>query len=462
MVWKRFIYPRSTIISQRNCSSFISAPTVLLPYFCRQSPIHYHYRPCRRSVLPFLDSIRYVHDTLNKNPSTSAGFTVANEEKLPTKEHLFYVDWLTDVLVPGFLSNRKEFLKFMKLCAKDIVYDDSIFNQHTEGIEKFVRCISLSKLYFNVMQATSKFEKLGSCIYENSDVVVVLWRMMAIKLYHQQTDTVEGALDIHLNKDGYIYKINNRPITRNDHEDASILSKLKEAAKNENGEALATTVQMRTILRYLLHLAAPSSTYFLVSRAYSTGKGNRGPEMFQLEHVRKRIEMTAPRFFREQPDYTFYRPDVVYRDEIFQMTITGREKLMVYFGSVSVICLFCFPHIEMEVLNILPISEDGTVRLRWRIKHVSLIQALLNPMMFKYEYRIKRLKWYDGLTVFYVGEDGLVYRVVTRKTIDDEQKSSQANRLADLAQKVGVLPKGSTAFVTNCMRSDALLVSRSK
>ncbi|VDK79688.1 unnamed protein product [Litomosoides sigmodontis] len=86
------------------------------------------------------------------------------------------------------------------------------------------------------MRAASKFEKLGSCIYENSDVVVILWRMMAIKLYHQETDTVEGALDIHLNKDGRIYKINNRPVTRNDLEDASVLSKLKQDAKTENGE----------------------------------------------------------------------------------------------------------------------------------------------------------------------------------------------------------------------------------
>ncbi|EJW79015.1 hypothetical protein WUBG_10075 [Wuchereria bancrofti] len=113
--------------------------------------------------------------------------------------------------------------------------------------------------------------------------------------------------------------------------------------------ALATTVQMRTTLRCLLPLAAPSSAYFLFSRAYSNGRGNRGPEMFQLEHVRKRLEMTAPHFFRERPDYTFYRPDVLYKDEIFQTTITGREKLMIYFGSISVICLFCFPHIEMEV-----------------------------------------------------------------------------------------------------------------
>uniref|UniRef100_A0AAF5PK69 Uncharacterized protein n=1 Tax=Wuchereria bancrofti TaxID=6293 RepID=A0AAF5PK69_WUCBA len=452
MLWKRFVYPRSVIVFRRSCS-LVSVPTILLSCFCRQSSC---YRLCRRSTSSFLDSVRYAHDTFSKNPSTSAGVRITNEE-LPTKEQLFYVDFLTDTLVPGFLSNRKQFLKFMKLCTKDVAYSDSIFNQHTKGIDKFIRRISLSKLYFSLMQSTSKFEKLGSCIYENSDVVVVLWRIMAIKLYHQQTDIVEGALDIHLDKDGRIYKINNRPITRNDQDDASALSKLKEASKTANGEALATTVQMRTTLRCLLPLAAPSSAYFLFSRAYSNGRGNRGPEMFQLEHVRKRLEMTAPHFFRERPDYTFYRPDVLYKDEIFQTTITGREKLMIYFGSISVICLFCFPHIEMEVLNILPISEDGTVRLRWRIKHISLIRSLLNPMLFKYDYRIKKLKWYDGLTIFYVGEDGLVYRAVTRRTIDDEQKTPQANRLADLAQKVGVLPKGSATFVTDKW-NDTLLV----
>uniref|UniRef100_A0AAF5PJK2 Uncharacterized protein n=1 Tax=Wuchereria bancrofti TaxID=6293 RepID=A0AAF5PJK2_WUCBA len=181
----------------------------------------------------------------------------------------------------------------------------------------------------------------------------------------EQTDIIEGVLDIHLDKDGRIYK-NNRPITRNDQDGASALSKLEGASKTENGEALATTVQMRTTLRCLLPLAAPSTAYFLFSRAYSNGRG------FEYIADLRRWNST----------------------------------------------------------------------IKWRIKHISLIRSLLNPMLFKYDYRIKRLKWYDGLTIFYVGEDGLVYRAVTRRTIDDEQKTPQANRLADLAQKVGVLPKG--------------------
>ncbi|VDO72455.1 unnamed protein product [Onchocerca flexuosa] len=37
--------------------------------------------------------------------------------------------------------------------------------------------------------------------------------MMTVKLYHQETNTVEGALDIHLDKNGRIYRLNNRPVS---------------------------------------------------------------------------------------------------------------------------------------------------------------------------------------------------------------------------------------------------------
>ncbi|VDN28611.1 unnamed protein product [Gongylonema pulchrum] len=219
------------------------------------------------------------------------------------------------------------------------------------------------------------------------------------------------------------------------------MAKLKEdAKKEESGEASSSSsssskVQMRSVWRYLVRFAAPSTACLVLSRTYCTGGGSGRPQMFQLEHIRKRLEITAPQFFRQQPDYTFYRPNVEYRDEIFQANFVGREKLMAYFGAISVICQFCYPHVEMEasllkhclwliclVLSILPVSEDGTVRLRWRVKYVSLIRAILDPKLFKYDNRIK-------------------------KTMEDEDRQAAPNnRLANLAEKVGVLPKGATVM----------------
>ncbi|VDK17835.1 unnamed protein product [Anisakis simplex] len=131
----------------------------------------------------------------------------------------------------------------------------------------------------------------------------------------------------------------------------------------------------------------------------------------------------------------------------------------------------------MEALNIVPILDDGTVRLRWRIKHVSLLRALMNPMLFKYDYRAKRLKWFDGYSIFTVDGNGLVYRVVTQrwslmdvstngdgrykqnsnycahqenenqfKVMPDEERGlDRKSATQRLAEKIGVLPKGAEA-----------------
>ncbi|VDN07495.1 unnamed protein product [Thelazia callipaeda] len=447
MMWKQVVYPRTNITSRWFFSSLMPASTLLLQYVSEQ--------PCSRlywrSVLTSSNYIRFLHKFSSRNATTSTDVKNNSEIELSTKDQLFYVDTLTDAVVPRFLSDRKPLLTLLKICRKDVTFDDSIFNRHIkycyfQGIDKLMRHISYTQLYFSLLRAASRFESF------HYNFVIF-----------QEEDVVEGALDIRLNKDGQIYKINNRPVNfllfYKDRKCAAVISKLKAASEAETTEA-PSPVMLRTMCCHLRNFAAPSSMCLFASRAYSSMHGN-GPEMFQLEHVRKRVEITnlvilfikidricfqAPMFFRYQADYTIYRPNVIYKDEIFHLTVPNRDILMIYFGTISTACLFCCPHIELEVLSILPISEDGTVRLRWRVKYISLLRALLNPKLFKYEYRIKRLKWYDGLTIFHVGADGFVHRVVTRRIIDDEQKSTQANRLANLAQKVGVLPKSSVAF----------------
>uniref|UniRef100_A0A915AAQ8 Uncharacterized protein n=1 Tax=Parascaris univalens TaxID=6257 RepID=A0A915AAQ8_PARUN len=124
----------------------------------------------------------------------------------------------------------------------------------------------------------------------------------------------------------------------------------------------------------------------------------------------------------------------------------GLQQYMAHLGMISVTCQFLFPHIEMEALNIVPILEDGTVRLRWRVKHISLLRALTNPMLFRYDYRVKRLKWFDGYSIFVVDGDGLVYKVVNQKVMPDEERGVEKKSATQrLVEKMGVLPKGAQA-----------------
>ena len=66
-----------------------------------------------------------------------------------------------------------------------------------------------------------------------------------------------------------------------------------------------------TVMRYL-SVDSPNS-----SKGVSDDKLGK-PQMHHLEHIRKRLEFTVPRMFRTHMDYTFYRPDMVYEDRIFQ------------------------------------------------------------------------------------------------------------------------------------------------
>ncbi|CAJ0585864.1 unnamed protein product, partial [Mesorhabditis spiculigera] len=144
------------------------------------------------------------------------------------------------------------------------------------------------------------------------------------------------------------------------------------------------------------------------------------PTPWQLEHIQTRLIDTTPDFFRSRIDYTFYKPDVICEDQLTGRTYVGRDQLMRLFGLYSVTLKMICPHIEMECVDCHPQIEDGTVRLRWRVKYVSWLRALTNPRLFRFDYRIKNLSWYDGYSVFYADGNGDVYKTTIQRCRRDE------------------------------------------
>lgn len=76
--------------------------------------------------------------------------------------------------------------------------------------------------------------------------------------------------------------------------------------------------------------------------------------------------------------------------------------------------------LEMECVDCHPQIEDGTVRLRWRIKYVSWLRLLLNPMLFRFEYRLKNLSWYEGYSILWADGNGDVYKMTLQRNRRDE------------------------------------------
>ncbi|GMT31594.1 hypothetical protein PFISCL1PPCAC_22891, partial [Pristionchus fissidentatus] len=184
------------------------------------------------------------------------------------------------------------------------------------------------------------------------------------------------------------------------------------------------------------------------SRAFSSGidRKDEKPEAFHLEHVQQRVAHSIPLMFRERLDYTFYRKDVVLYDQILNVRRFGRDALMQHMGMYAFTGCFALPHIEAEAIGILPVLEDGTVRARWRVKYVSFPRLLLDPKLFRREYRRANLSWFDGLSVLTVDGNGDVYSITLQRTQRDDKQGLLNDSTKKLAQKIGVLPGANTSF----------------
>lgn len=82
-----------------------------------------------------------------------------------------------------------------------------------------------------------------------------------------------------------------------------------------------------------------------------------------------------------------------------------------------------FAYVKFEVLKMTAHPEDGTVRIRWRVRGISAWRVMLQFWRFKL-WNIREIfesqeAWYDGFSTMYVGsDDGLIYRHVADKVCD--------------------------------------------
>ncbi|UMM27342.1 hypothetical protein L5515_010673 [Caenorhabditis briggsae] len=178
------------------------------------------------------------------------------------------------------------------------------------------------------------------------------------------------------------------------------------------------------------------SPAFRAIRCFSIDFSHEKPAPHQLDHVATRLNETVPLMFRHRMDYTFYRKDVVCDDQIFSVQKRGIEQLMSHFGMIGTLGQVFLPHVEMEVLSVVPVIDEGTVRFRWRVKYVSFLRLLTNPRLLRFDYRVKNLSWFDGYSVLTVDGNGDVYKVTLQKMQQDEQKSLLVSTTEKLKEKL--------------------------
>ncbi|BFG05459.1 uncharacterized protein DMAD_04187 [Drosophila madeirensis] len=168
------------------------------------------------------------------------------------------------------------------------------------------------------------------------------------------------------------------------------------------------------------------------SNAQTSAKENesvRKPE--DLERAFEVLRTTLPKLFVEPLDYSIYSPHL-----IFENNITGKHTVGLYHFVKQIAILRTVGHlkyayVKFEVLKITKHPDDQTVRIRWRVRGISGLKV-----MFQFwKYKVWQLKevlrdqesWYDGFSICYLGDSGLIEKHVVDKVMPDESRESVKN-----------------------------------
>nr|CAG4638591.1 EOG090X09QP [Cyclestheria hislopi] len=220
-----------------------------------------------------------------------------------------------------------------------------------------------------------------------------------------------------------------------------------------------------------LRVPCPSSVWAKNNQAgnANSNESNRGlPSPSQLDHVFKVLSETLPKLFIQSLDYSIYSSDIVFDNRIRGTRTVGIYNYVKQVAMLRTIAHLKFAYVRFEMLKITQHPEEGTIKVRWRIRGISGLRVLFTFWRYKLwqwkELMDKQEAWYDGFSTFYVSSQGTVYLHVADKMMPDEEKvTNESGRLAaKLALLLGVLPKPSRSDVADIVDSVFLAMAERK
>ncbi|XP_059480999.1 uncharacterized protein LOC132199915 [Neocloeon triangulifer] len=187
-----------------------------------------------------------------------------------------------------------------------------------------------------------------------------------------------------------------------------------------------------------------------------TEPGNTGrPSADQLEKVFNVLSDTLPKLFIQPLDYSIYHPNVVFENNIRGKKTVGLYNYVKQVALLRTVGHLKFAYVKFEILKITSHPDEGSVKIRWRIRGISAMRVMLKFWKFRIwnmkEIWEKQEAWYDGFSIFYVGSDGAIYKHIADKMMpDEERKLNDAGKTSGLAAKlalvVGLAPKNIEIF----------------
>jgi len=164
------------------------------------------------------------------------------------------------------------------------------------------------------------------------------------------------------------------------------------------------------------------------------------PSAEQLDYVYNKLGENLPILFKDNLDFSLYHPKLVFENNIRGTKTVGLHYFISMISILRLLGHLKYAFVKFDVLKITKHPEDGTIKVRWRIKGISGMKIFVNLWKFKLwnlEAAIKENveSWHDGFSIFYLGSDGLVHKLTADKMQPDndpaiEEKNPLATKLA--------------------------------
>ncbi|GFR26980.1 uncharacterized protein C6orf136 [Trichonephila clavata] len=143
----------------------------------------------------------------------------------------------------------------------------------------------------------------------------------------------------------------------------------------------------------------------------------------QLLLVIDRLTHSLLNFFEKPQDYSIYHKNIIFYNNIKGVVIKGLTAYIQAMYLLKVYGFLQYSKVKVEILKMTHHIEDGTIRVRWRVRGITRSKVFFNFLKLKNSYQgfiLDETDWLDGFSVFSVGPDGLIYKHVCDKMTPDD------------------------------------------
>ncbi|XP_050460085.1 uncharacterized protein LOC126855982 isoform X1 [Cataglyphis hispanica] len=174
------------------------------------------------------------------------------------------------------------------------------------------------------------------------------------------------------------------------------------------------------------------------------------PSQEQLQCIVDTLSRDLPNLFVKPLNYSIYTKDLIFINNIRGVTTRGVVNYAKQLILLRVIGHIKFAHVKLQILKITMHNDDGTVKIRWRIRGVTGWKVF--AMFWKYKFwkiqdaiDTNHEIWYDGFSTFYINGDGKVYKHVADKVMPDQDIVAKKDDLR-IAPKLALFKSFASIF----------------